>query len=163
MGDLTSGSQKQRPPVITNSLLSSTLFFSNSRHLVRCVPCIAHCSWIVLLTKLSTLFRPLPLLSFVVSRNFLTLFKTSGERTGSFAKSNSSLTNLAKDTFKPDFFPLPYGGRHHLTPEYDGNLALTWVKVGVESSSPLNPTILTASWHRKISQKGFVIRHYLRP
>ena len=54
---------KQRPLVFTNSLLSSTLFFLNSWHLVRgCVPLHSgHCSWMVLMAKLSALFRPLPL------------------------------------------------------------------------------------------------------
>ena len=51
--------------------------------------------------------------------------------------------------FEQDFVRALYACQHHLPPEYDDNLALTWIIISEESSSPFEPEIFTASWQWK--------------
>lgn len=46
--------------------------------------------------------------------------------------------------FRPDFLRVSRVWPHHFTPEYDGSLALTWIKFWFESNSLIDPTIFTA-------------------
>ena len=54
-----------------------------------------------------------------------------GEKTGSLARSDSSLTNFTKslNVTDPDFDLVSYAWRHHFVPEYEGSLALILVSV----------------------------------
>ena len=73
------------------------------------------------------------------------------EKTGSFAKSDSSLTKLTNslnDTLVRDFVQVSYAWQHHLILEYEDSLVLTRTRFSFESNSLIDSIIFTASWQR---------------
>ena len=71
---------------------------------------------------------------------FLSLFRASGENTGSFARSASSLTKTTKswkDTVLFVFLKTSCASRHHLEPDLSGNLELISCNIQGEFSSSI--------------------------
>lgn len=70
---------------------------------------------------------------------FRSFLRTLGEKIGSLAISASSLTNLTRslNTTLPLLFCNSLAWRHHLTPAYEGSLALTAMSVSVQLSSSI--------------------------